>query len=140
MRLFQAIVLGAMGLAGCSASNIVTATGAPAPELIAAAPRRPLTDQESRFVQDAIKSSLKDPTSAQFEMAPIVALKHGNGGFVYCGKVNSRNSYGAYTGFNWFSTTVFPDDKGKFDSIRVNGIEDQSTYGSVGSVCGANGY
>jgi hypothetical protein len=91
-------------------------------------------------VQDAIKRSLKDPTSAQFEMSPIVVLKHGNDGFVYCGKVNSRNSYGAYTGFGWFSTTIFPDDKGKFDSIRVNGIEDQSTYGSVGSVCGANGY
>ena len=44
----------------------------------------------------AIRAELKDPYSAKFSSPRAFALS--NGDTIYCGKVNAKNSYGAYTG------------------------------------------
>ena len=58
--------------------------------------RREVTDFDRQYaVQQAIKSRLKDPDSAKFGN---VWVKNG----IVCGSVNSKNSYGGYSGFKSF--------------------------------------
>lgn len=50
--------------------------------------------------KDAVKSRLKDPSSAQFKN---VYFNRGSEGIpVTCGEVNSKNGYGGYSGFQRF--------------------------------------
>lgn len=46
-----------------------------------------------------VKESLKDPESAKFGAIRIVRTKNG---FLACGEVNARNSFGGYTGMKRF--------------------------------------
>jgi len=50
----------------------------------------------------AVANGLKDPQSAQFKNARLVAFQEGA---VVCGEVNGKNSYGGYTGFKKFAAT-----------------------------------
>lgn len=51
------------------------------------------------MAEEAVKSSLRDPGSAQFRN---VSVKKFNGGRVVCGEVNAKNAYGGYVGFKEF--------------------------------------
>jgi hypothetical protein len=63
---------------------------------------------------ELVKARLKDPDSAKFKGVYFVRGKAGVP--VTCGQVNSRNSFGGYTGFVPFLSagraefTFFPDD------------------------------
>ncbi|HHV68920.1 MAG TPA: DUF4124 domain-containing protein [Ochrobactrum intermedium] len=48
-------------------------------------------------LQAAVRASLKDPDSANFN-----DLQHVGDGRALCGQVNAKNSYGGYTGFKRF--------------------------------------
>jgi hypothetical protein len=49
--------------------------------------------------KDAMKDLLKDPSSAKYEDVRAYRLASG---YVFCGRVNSKNSFGGYTGFQRF--------------------------------------
>lgn len=49
--------------------------------------------------KDAVRSRLKDPNSAEFK---DVHFSDAGGTPVACGQVNSKNTYGGYTGFQHF--------------------------------------
>jgi hypothetical protein len=50
-----------------------------------------------------IISSLKDPDSAKFSDMKILKASHSDGSFTFiCGRVNAKNSFGGYTGFQDF--------------------------------------
>ncbi|MFC4593068.1 hypothetical protein [Sphingobium tyrosinilyticum] len=74
------------------------------PLLLAALPTnvsaRPMSLAEKKAVENSVKAELKDPYSAQFKH-PALQLSDGEG-LIYCGLVNSKNSYGAYTGYVQF--------------------------------------
>lgn len=53
---------------------------------------------------DAIKASLKDPYSAQFER--MRAGQDKDGSTLVCGYVNAKNSFGAYQGRRLFAVRV----------------------------------
>jgi len=53
-----------------------------------------------------VKSALKDPDSAQFQNIRGYTFSGPGGGYVVCGQVNGRNSFGGYTGFQPFRTNV----------------------------------
>ncbi len=60
-----------------------------------------LTDAERAIVKKSVKAELKDPDSARFKWLPIAGSKKKVGGarsMLYCGVVNSRNSFGGYAG------------------------------------------
>ena len=49
----------------------------------------------------AVVSVLKDPGSAQFQNVFITTPRQG---MAVCGEINAKNSYGGYTGFQYFIT------------------------------------
>lgn len=61
-------------------------------------PKMP-SDAKKKF-DAAMRSTLKDPFSAQYR--DVVFTKHPNGEYVFCGYVNSKNSYGGYIGDRLF--------------------------------------
>lgn len=64
------------------------------------------------FAENRLKENLKDPSSADFK-----GSRTGHNGSV-CGMVNSKNSFGAYTGYKNFiqigSFTMIDDDTSQF--------------------------
>lgn len=59
--------------------------------------------QEQVWVEagkDAIRLKMKDPNSAEFK--DVYFFRGKDGVPVACGKVNSKNSFGGYTGFKYF--------------------------------------
>jgi hypothetical protein len=61
-------------------------------------------EMKKRFAVDAaeegLKQRMKDPESMQTRN--VVAYKQGNGGYIVCGEVNAKNSFGGYNGFEPF--------------------------------------
>lgn len=57
-----------------------------------------LTAQERTAIAKAVTSTLKDPSSAQFEWYPKQRA-----GSIYCGRINAKNGFGGYTGFKPYS-------------------------------------
>ncbi|MDZ4252179.1 MAG: hypothetical protein U1A72_06350 [Sulfuritalea sp.] len=65
--------------------------------------------------QKRVKYFLKDPASAEFRGAQM--FKQQDGDQVYCGEVNSKNGYGALSGFSKYvviGNAVFLEDDGQF--------------------------
>ena len=61
------------------------------------------TGKEIAWIEKAeryVSLSLKDPSSAQFSSK----IYRGGGVMVVCGKVNSKNAFGGYTGYKQFIT------------------------------------
>ncbi|MDX3900414.1 MAG: hypothetical protein QHC40_07900 [Sphingobium sp.] len=57
--------------------------------------------EDQRFaeqVKENVRWGLKDPDSANFERVEAFAKEH-----VACGRVNAKNAYGGYTGYENFS-------------------------------------
>lgn len=103
---------GVLCLGGCAARPLPT-IAPPDPVMVAQShqafvktihdaekPPRPLTAAEQKIVSDTVGATLKDPFTAHFIFVADKGLS-----FV-CGQVNSKNSYGAYTGFKRFAVDV----------------------------------
>ena len=61
---------------------------------------------ECRQAERAIKKQLRDPDSAKFECSPLI---DGNGGKVMLVRVNSKNAFGGYTGWQDWGVVFMPD-------------------------------
>lgn len=55
--------------------------------------------------ENSIRREMIDPDSARFEW-PFEFVATKNGGFYTCGRVNSKNQMGGYTGAMWFSVAT----------------------------------
>ncbi|MDC9831784.1 hypothetical protein PSR26_27160, partial [Enterobacter hormaechei subsp. steigerwaltii] len=62
---------------------------------------RELTKEEIDAVEVGVNKQLKDPYSAKYTHNSYMSDDHRGG--VYCGKVNAKNSYGAYIGDRLFA-------------------------------------
>lgn len=69
---------------------------------------RELTKEEVEAVEIGVGQQLKDPYSAKYTHGSY--MFEGRSGGVYCGKVNAKNSYGAYIGDRLFAV-AFIDTK-----------------------------
>lgn len=65
-----------------------------------------LAAEEVEALRSAMDGSLKDSASARFK-----DVKLGKDGITVCGMVNSKNSYGAYAGFEPFAATKLSSGK-----------------------------
>lgn len=65
--------------------------------------------------ESSIRSDMIDPESTRFEW-PYEFKATKSGGFYTCGRVNSKNRYGGYTGAIWFSVAV---KDGKITSLQT---------------------
>ena len=68
--------------------------------------------KEAAFItaaREALVRDFKDPASAQFRETKVT--RDSEGIPFWCGEVNGKNSYGAYTGFKRFFATDTPSEK-----------------------------
>jgi len=83
--------------------------------------RKSLESDTIYYAKKAVATILKDPDSAKFKDVFFNETKEG--GPVACGRVNSKNSFGAYTGFQRFissgKTTFMENTKQGFVDIWV---------------------
>ncbi|MGA2891343.1 MAG: hypothetical protein ABSE22_00645 [Xanthobacteraceae bacterium] len=82
---------------------------------------RDLLATEKATLGHVLSRTFKDPGSAQFQWGPVWYAPN-TASTEYCGIVNSKNSYGAYTGYQMFHATLYPDAKGQYTSGTLDGI------------------
>lgn len=87
----------------------------------------PLTAAQEAEVKRAVGYRLKDEPSARYRNLALITRT--NGQQYVCGQVNSRNSFGGYTGFMAFM--------GRFEGDRFNLqlAETPQTQGSMVTAC-----
>lgn len=94
------------------------------------------TEMMSRYQvmsKDKLKESLRDPSSAKYE--DVAAHRVSSGGFVFCGKVNAKNGFGGYTGFERFiASPVIVGTEGSIDGFETVWTEFCSSSSRVQSV------
>ncbi|EPT1453038.1 hypothetical protein ACVOZ6_004693 [Escherichia coli] len=95
---------------------------------------RPLTTEEQAAVEKGMEDVLKDPYSAHYS--------HGDfpypDTFIYCGQVNSKNAYGAYTGKKLFSMFIAKNKDNKTIAALVGNIDGDEEITKV--TCDSAGY
>lgn len=117
MRSTIAALVGILALAGC------TQPGAVKPGETFST--RELTPEEKTALAGIISQSMKDPEAARFKWMPVVLRQRPGIGITdYCGLVNGKNSYGAYTGFVRFYGQLAEDKSGNFTFIEVRAMEE----------------
>lgn len=95
MRRHLAVFVLGLALAGCT-----TQKWTPPPAATQATPYA-LTPADTKAVEEAVRYRMKDPASTSFRN--LSAVKKADGAVTVCGEVNSRNSFGGYTGFSPFT-------------------------------------
>lgn len=101
----------------------------------AAQPVRPASAAEVAAIRSAMQSRLKDADSAKF-------LEVRTDGTTWCGRVNSKNSYGAYEGFTSFLAMVYlkaDNPKLTKDTAAVIAIDDDG-YHAAAERCAQKGF
>ncbi|MDD9221540.1 hypothetical protein [Enterobacter kobei] len=78
---------------------------------------RELLPEEVTAVESTVKQGLKDPYSAHFELGDFPETDKNS---LYCGLVNAKNSYGAYTGNQLFSVMLMKNDKGEYKALSMD--------------------
>lgn len=85
------LVIAALGaVVGCTGSQGYTATS--------------LTDQDKAMQARAFRNSLADPQSAQIDDVQVFVAPNGNR--MICGKINAKNAFGGYIGFQTFEVVT----------------------------------
>lgn len=77
----------------------------------AQAKTRALSNAERLIVEKAIKDTLVDPDSAKFEIKPLIV-----GSKLACGRFNSKNRMGGYTGYKAFEVAIVTNGGGTITS------------------------
>lgn len=93
-RVFLA-AMSALALSGCNVAEAVMT------DKLRTINRVDLDKAQVALMQEKVRSSLKDPASAQF--GTHVAGVNKEGTVMVCGLVNAKNSYGGYTGMSPFA-------------------------------------
>ncbi len=100
-----------------------------------------LTSKEKSLIVKSVKRVLKDADSAKFRwmklpdrINPKIFVEE------YCGLVNAKNSYGAYTGFEPFSALVARHSTRPFEVISVTLSGDGLSSENIASMCINSGY
>lgn len=96
---------------------------------------RELTKEEVEAVEIGVGQQLKDPYSAKYTHGSY--MFEGRSGGVYCGKVNAKNSYGAYIGDRLFAV-VFIDTKS--DGLLAVPVGSMDSQEAISSLCASSGY
>ncbi len=100
---------------------------------------RNLTNEEKEYVEKSVKAVLKDPESANFKHTKLVPSN--NAVDLYCGMVNSKNSFGGYTGFSAFIVGISTNKDNKRVAVYLGPQEETDTaQQAVMKMCAKYGY
>jgi hypothetical protein len=97
---------------------------------------RPATDQEISLIRTSLQTTLKDADSAKFADVRVSVS-----GVDLCGLINSKNSFGAYSGFTYFVGIIMNTDVLNKDAkplVDVFGV-DSERGGPAEETCKSNG-
>jgi len=94
---------------------------------------RDLSLSEKRIIEDSARQHLKDPDSAKFFWQDY------KGGSTYCAHVNSKNSYGGYSGKALLLVGLKFDGKGKLASAETY-IHEGEMKEMMSPICTKAGY
>lgn len=94
---------------------------------------RDLSPKEKGIIEKAAKQQLKDPDSAKFYWQDY------KGGSTYCAHVNSKNSYGGYSGKALLLVGVKLDDKGQIKAAEPY-IHEGDMKTMMSPICTKAGY
>lgn len=97
---------------------------------------RELLPEEKIAVESVIRETMKDPDAAKFYHGDFPETDEN---ILYCGLVNGKNSYGAYTGKKLFSVMVIKNDKGEYHAMDFTdgGATSQDI---ISATCSGAGY
>lgn len=84
---------------------------------MAQAHARDLSPSEIKAVESTVREGLKDPYSARFQHGDFPETEKNS---LYCGLVNAKNSYGAYTGNQLFSVMLAKNNSGEDKAISTD--------------------
>jgi hypothetical protein len=115
------VILVLLPLTGC-----VTASGGDFKRFT----RHTITQADRQTVEAAVRSRLKDPASAMF--GALAAGVTGKGYIVFCGTVNSRNSFGGFAGLQPYAVSLSP--AGAVSSVNMSGSDNVDNM-LVRSIC-----
>ncbi|KQP53030.1 hypothetical protein ASF34_01270 [Methylobacterium sp. Leaf106] len=115
MRALATLAVCSLALAGCQSSREPNLT-------VASTQSHTLSPAQVGIVKAVVLADLKDPYSAHFGriLSAKTALSNGLNGYVVCGEVNSKNSYGGYVGMSPFIGAFKPDGK-EFKVVAMGG-------------------
>lgn len=104
-------------------------------------PPRDLNAEEKKDVAASLSGALKDPGSAIFYWTPANTPVGQSGVVIYCGMVNSKNSYGAYVGASPFtSSLIFRDGVARAAALHNIASDTSAKSEAVMIICRENGY
>jgi hypothetical protein len=83
------------------------------------------TPQQLEVIRTALQNKLKDADSAKFMNVRMLPADQGMSDI--CGKVNAKNSYGAYAGYRTFYGEYFDATNGSKASAFILIIQDQDS-------------
>lgn len=101
--------------------------------MAANASARELTASEKMMIEKSAKQQLKDPDSAKFTWQDY------RGGEIYCAYVNSKNSYGGYSGDALLLVGVKLGAKGEVASVETI-IHEGQMRALMAPICTKEGY
>lgn len=98
-------------------------------------------DSRTGRAKSDLKMILKDPNGAEFQDSKWVTLDGGSSA-VYCGAVNSKNSFNAYTGFTRFivdqlGNVLLEGSKDVFTGQRDH-YSERARFGNIGQTYALN--
>lgn len=105
-------------LGACANSGLATGSQVKLPVLS----KTSLTAEQVKAVQTAMRGNLKDPDSAKFGDIIAGTDPANPSDNLACGYVNSKNSYGGYTGAQVFMAKLNQDGTAKFIGMDIAGI------------------
>ena len=101
----------------------------------AAIPTGPLPDEARAAVMQSINDKLRDSETARWRWPDVPETS----GLTYCGWLNAKNAYGAYTGYRPYAVILDKGAKGWFSRL-VSLAEREAVEVIVRSQCAAKGY
>ena len=100
---------------------------------------RELIPEEKAAVEQTIRGEMLDPDAAKFDFLDFPT----ESSHVYCGFVNGKNSFGAYTGKKLFAVFLVKNDKGEQKAISLNmtpSTGEPASQGVISATCSGAGY
>ncbi|WP_095058022.1 hypothetical protein [Pseudomonas sp. Irchel s3f7] len=91
------------------------------------------TSEQKKKLQDVVRDQLLDSESAKFKLGKY------QGGTVYCGLVNSKNSFGGYAGNAVFQVFVLPSGGYQFLGMGDGDSESVPSV-TITQSCAEHGY
>jgi hypothetical protein len=93
---------------------------------------RPLNQEEQATIKAWVNRALKDPDSAKFLLGDRIMSINGAPEYSYCGLVNTKNSYGGYSGWVVFQSFIAKNKNDRL--IAITELGQFSETGELGQI------